>query len=943
MTDNYHSEQPISPPIIANDPSEWEQMLNESQSITHIGSWSWAIKTDEVKWSQELYNITGYDPRLPAPSFFEEHSKLFTKESFDLLKKAVENAVRHGVPYVLELNMIRCDGQARVTLAKGNAIREPSGEICRLHGTLQDITVYKLAEKEFSLRNFSLDSISQGVIITDAERKIIYTNKAFEILTGYTFAELKGQNCSILQGKDSNLETSLKIKTALRNKESVQVDILNYRKDGTTFWNQLTISPVFDTSGKLIQFVGVQKNITEQKIAEQKLIESETRWKFAIEGAGDGIWDWDLINNIVFYSSRWKEMLGYSDHEVGNGLEEWSKRVHPEDLPIAIKKVKEHQNGITKEYSVEHRILCKDGSWKWILARGLVISRDLNGKPLRMIGTHTDISEQKRNTLALEISNTNLNRATKIANDLAAQAQNANKAKSDFLANMSHEIRTPMNGVIGMTELLLDTNLDSEQLQYVKLLKRSGELLIDLVTDILDFSKIEANKLTLENKSFNLSNLMNDFSALMSTLAKDKGLKFTCTTDSNVPILLAGDTLRLQQILSNLTSNAIKFTHKGEVSIHVSLKEITDAYAFLHFTIKDTGIGIPKNNLDKLFKKFSQVDASTTREFGGSGLGLALSKHLTQLMKGVIGVESEENKGSTFWFTARLNLEKNNSKTTSDNDKNNDKIVFAPRTHKILIAEDNLINQQVALGILNNFGLKADVVENGEEACKALEKTTYSLVLMDIQMPVMDGLDATKAIRSKKSGECNYMIPVIALTAHALTADKEQCFAVGMNDYITKPIIPQNLALTLRKWLPFQDGDSIKDEISDSENENSLTSIQEEIPIFDRNGMMARLMNDEELAKSLVQAFLEDTPKQLKLLNEFFAKKDLKKIELKAHTIKGSSAIMGGERVRIVAQKMEEAANQKKIANLKLFLVELESEFEQLKHLLIKISKEGEI
>ncbi len=543
-------------------------------------------------------------------------------------------------------------------------------------------------------------------------------------------------------------------------------------------------------------FLSVARDISRRLALEADLKTRENQLWFALNEASDGLWDWDVVRSQVFFSPQLKRMLGYGPDEMDPSLDTWSRNIHPDDAERVWGILQEHLEGKRSRYEAEYRLRSRNGSYLWVHDRGRVCERDAAGQASRVVGMVQDITERKNAHGELQRHRNHLEELVEARTGalLVAKeaAEAANRAKSSFLANMSHELRTPMSAIMGMTGLALARATDPVLRDQLRKADQASEHLLGLINDVLDVSKIEADRMTLEEADFRLAPLMDSLAQLAGHRADERGLKLHIDLPAalrNLPF--SGDALRLKQILLNLTDNAIKFTHQGQVSVTVRQVDEQPAGTRLRFEVTDSGIGIAPEARPRLFNAFEQADNSMTRRFGGTGLGLAISKRLVAMMNGEIGVDSRLGEGSTFWFTVRLGRSAGIAavKPVAEGAA----LQTLRREHagaRVLLAEDEPVNREVAHCLLADAGLSVVGVEDGLQALQQARAERFALILLDMQMPRLNGVDAARALRADS---LNRDTPVLAMTANVFDEDRRTCEEAGMDGHLAKPVRPEQL------------------------------------------------------------------------------------------------------------------------------------------------------
>jgi PAS domain S-box-containing protein len=764
-------------------------------------------------------------------------------------------------------------------------------------------TVAAFLGAQGKLASAILDSMGDGLLVSDERGRYMFFNPAAERILGsgpvdVPYTEWPARYGVYLLDKVTPFPADrLSTPRALRGEESNQVEVFVRNENVPQgVYLSATGRPLLDEQGVIRGAVVVLRDITETKKAEEELRSSRERFALAVQGSKDGLWDWEMAKREIYFSPAWKKMLGFEDHEAANRFDEWRDRLHPDDRERAVATLRQYFDSNQANYEQEYRLRHRDGTYRWILTRGVAL-RDASGRPYRMAGSHTDITERKR-------AEEELRRAKD-----AAEA--ADRAKGEFLANVSHEIRTPLNGILGMTELALETELSAEQRDYLGMVRTASRALMDVINDLLDFAKIDAGRLELDPQPFALRQSLDEALRPLTFRARGKGLAFAWRVEHDLPDQLVGDWPRIRQILINLVGNALKFTERGEVTVSVGMQNaecrmqnerqasdrssiLDSAFCILHFAVGDTGIGIPHDKLPQVFAPFVQADGSTTRKYGGTGLGLSISTKLAALMGGQLEAVSTPGTGSTFTLTVPLGLAPDGVENADTARRHSEPPTCRPL--HLLVAEDNPVNQKLVLRLLEKHGHTAEVAPDGKAALAALSRRGFDGVLMDIQMPELDGLQVASLYRANEPA--GQHLPIVAMTAHARAGDHLRCLEAGMDAYLAKPLDSAELLQVLAQVVAprgepvVRRGDALP-EAPAGDVVNIAIALE-------------RVGGDRLLLRELVELCLSNVPVWLADVRAAVAGHDGTRLRRAAHTIKGAVSSIGGVEAAAAAAVLEE-------------------------------------
>lgn len=763
-------------------------------------------------------------------------------------------------------------------------------------------------QKEESDRKFreTFEHAGIGIAHADLETRIGAVNQELCKLLGYSEQELLGTKVTSLMADDDVATPESLRESFLRGRtDRVVRERRLRRKDGSKIWLLITATAVRETDGSARYIILAAKDITKNKEVEFLLQQSEMSFRVVAETIPQIVWTADADGEIEYFNERWFKFTGLSSSAPWRTL--WMSALHPDDAEDCFRQWK--RSATTGEpYENQRRFRrASDGQYRWHLARALPV-RDAEGRILKWFGTCTDIHDEKVGE-----------EARRLAAIGEKVAQENERIKTEFLATFSHEIRTPLNSVIGMSEMLMDSSLDSDQYEYADTIKGSAEVLLALINDVLDLSKIEAGRLALEKINFGLRKTVRDVELELAWKAREKGVELKVAIDPDVPDWILGDAMRTRQIVSNLLSNAVKFTHRGSVDLTVRVVEHGQSLVKLEFVVRDTGIGIAAEKLESLFQPFTQVDSSMTRRYGGTGLGLSICKKLVSLMRGELSVTSVLGEGSVFRFALPFEIGTQTEVVSTP---------MAPpkrwiRPPRILVAEDLAVNHRVLSLFLKKAGCEFSIAENGVEALDLIDRQTFDLVLMDCQMPVLDGYETARAIRARPNSR-HAQVPIVATTANAVSGDVERCLAAGMNGYLAKPIRLQQLNEVLFHALQHLDADSDQPEEVETVAPNHSFDVSIDWTVL--NEVERQDEGRSILALDLIRLFSANVSERFGDLQAAVMARDAGRSDRCAHALKSASCYIGAVRLQILCDRLRSRVATPDFESASYLLAEIDKE-----------------
>ncbi len=979
------------------------EFLEFAQAAGGFGVFELNLNTGRIQGTSLFFELIGLECRDMTLTRDEWLASVHP-EDLEGVVQALSAAVDTGGGYQCEYRTLSSAGEVRWLAGRGQVLLAAEGYDARAVGTITDITERKQLEDKLRYATESLDiaQTAAGVATFDFDfrrNSRICSGNFLELMGMPATTPLEDLNLSLsrVHPDDFARVRSAPLETSPQE-PSYRCEYRVLLEDGAERWIAEKAQVTHGPTGEVERITGAIVDISDLKRTKAELGSVELRLERALRGTQDALWEIDLITNLSWYGLGFAERLGYSAAELTSSREHFVELIHPEDRERVTAGIGEHLE-TRAVYDMEFRVLHKAGHYEWVRVRGQA-ERAADGTPLRLAGAMQVITDRKL--------------AEQATLDAKLAAEAANRAKSSFLANLSHEIRTPMNGVIGMSQILAETELDGTQREYLDIIRGSAKALLSLINDVLDLSKIEADRLELENVDFDLIHLLYETVAATALQAAAKGIELIVTIEPDVPVMVRADPGRLRQVVLNLIGNAVKFTHEGHIRLYAAVGVSDTGHPTLTIEVTDTGIGIPADRLDRLFKSFSQIDSSTTRHYGGTGLGLSIVKRLTELMGGSVGVRSESGKGSTFWVKVNVDaapqpkrlamgpgrrvlvvddvpaareslamklklfgfdtllagsvdeaLEqlskgpdvdlvladelmpvrsgldllaalRNDPRYTSlpfillslfgadhdtiEREYRPDAVGLKPiratllatlvdqvltgktphaplvnsapqvnqafRGNKILLVEDNPVNQRVAQRTLQKLSAEVTIANNGAEALEQIAATAFDAVLMDCQMPVMDGFTATQRIRDSERRRGVKRLPIIALTANVMSEDRERCMAAGMDAHLGKPIEPAQLIDVLSRYL----------------------KAGAPAPAVDREALRELTGGDIEFERELAETFVKSGDQCLAEIIAALEASDFDTVRKRAHALKGASANIHAVSLSQAASSLEMAA-----------------------------------